>query len=459
MKYTLRLTKQQGAYLSEFLFKDDNENAMLGLCGYDSFEEDTLLMAHKLIEIPEEICSRYPDFISWPTEFSEKYLKEARETGLTIVKFHSHPMDYRQFSMTDNKSDKDLFDYFNAYFDDGRPVASLIMVPDGFVFGRVILPNGDFIQISKISVIGNDLKFHYPHFPNEITADVFKRNEQVFGTRTVNILKKVKVGIVGASGLGSFTIEELARLGVGELIIIDMDKIEDVNLNRIPGSTTNDIGKYKVSYFQEKLDSYGVKVKVVALKGNVVLDEDILRQLATCDQIFGCTDSYLSRDIINRLATFYINGYTDLAVGLEADGKGGIDTIVGWVRYLVPGGSSLATRKMYDSLDLERESLQLENPKEYKRKLEQKYIKKAKEKSPPVISLNATIASLGVTDFLHRIHGFKYKESLGFCLDFCENKIEDEHEYPDCPALKTNVGKAYTQPFLNLFGFRKMDVA
>ena len=156
--------------------------------------------------------------------------------------------------------------------------------------------------------------------------------------------------------------------------------------------------------------------------------------------------------MVNRLATYYIIGYTDMAMGLDAEGKGEIDSIVGWVRYLIPGGSSLFTRQMYDSRDLERESLIKENPKEFKKRQEQKYIKGANKKSPPVISLNATISSLGVTDFLNRIHPFKYKEELGFCIDFRENKIDTERVYHNCPALSTNVGRGCVTPFLNLMG-------
>ena len=62
---------------------------------------------------------------------------------------------------------------------------------------------------------------------------------------------------------------------------------------------------------------------------------------------------------------------------------------------------------------------------------------------------------VGITDFLDRLHGFKYKKSLGFCIDFCENKIEPEPEYPACPALKDKVGLGRVSPFLNLFGFKR----
>lgn len=459
MKYSLRLTQEQSDELFDYLFHDENESAMLGLCGYDSFEEDSLLLLHKLIPIPYDICIRYPNFMSWPTEYSEPFLMEGKEKGLTIVKFHCHPSDYQQFSDTDNYSDKELFDYYNAYFDDDRPVGSFVMVPDKSLFGRVILPSGDFISVSKISVIGEIQNYYYSTDLMIESPDYLIRNLQTFGQGTTNTLQKLKVGIVGCSGLGSTTILELARSGIGELVLVDMEKIEIENLNRIFGSSLSDVGKYKVDFFKEKLEQYGLKVKVKAIKADVTDSIEALEALCVCDHIFGCTDAYLPRDVINRLSTYYIIGYSDLAIGLQADGNAGIDSIVGWVRYLIPGGSSLFTRGMYDSRDIERESLMKENLEEYERRNEQKYIKGVKEKSPPVISLNATISSLGVTDFLDRIHHFKYKTELGFCVDFCENTIDTEPIYKDCFALKPNIGKGRQNPFLNLFGLGRKKTA
>lgn len=455
MKYTIRLSQEQYDKLSQFLFYDENESAMLGLCGFDSSKEETLLLLHRLIPIPYDICDRYPDFISWPTDFSEPILQEAKEKGLTVVKFHCHPGGHKQFSKTDDVSDKDLFDYYNAYFDDHRPVCSFVMVPDQTIFGRVILPSGEFVEVSKISIIGKYQKYFYTNPFEAALPEYTIRNQQTFGKSTISTLQKLKIGIVGCSGLGSTTILELARSGIGELVLVDMEKIEKANLNRIFGASKADIGKYKVDFFKEKIEEYGLNVKVTTIVADVTESIESLEILSYCDHIFGCTDAYLPRDVINRLSTYYIIGYTDLSIGLHADGKGGIDTIVGWVRYLIPGGSSLFTRQMYDSRDLESESLFKENPKEFKKRLEEKYIKGANEKSPPVISLNATVSSLGVTDFLNRIHSFKYKSESGFCIDFCENKIDSEPSYPNCPALLPYVGIGRVTPFLNLMGLKK----
>lgn len=450
MKYTFRIAQNQFEEMKTFLFQDDNECAMLGLCSYEtSSSSDVVLMLHELIEVPISICERSPNRIIWPTSFSDEFLETALSKKLTIVKIHSHPSDYTSFSETDNNSDKPLFDYYNAYFNDGRPTASLVMVPDGFIFGRIIKPEGTFNDIDKVSVIGKAQRYFYSSTDIQLTPEYLIRNEQAFGKYTTDTLQKIKVGVVGCSGLGTPVILELARSGIGELILVDNEKIGVENLNRIFGASKSDIGKYKVEFFKEKLEQYGLDVKVKAIKADVIESRVAQDELTYCDHIFGCTDKYLPRDFINRLATFFIIGYTDLSVGLKADTKGGIDSIVGWVRYLIPGGSSLFTRQMYDAQDLERESLKLKSPEEYVKKEDAGYIKGAEEESPTVISINTAIASLGVTDFLNRIHQFKYKDEIGFCLDFCENIIESEPIYPNSAFLRKNVGRGKVEPYLD----------
>ncbi|MBT8357012.1 MAG: HesA/MoeB/ThiF family protein, partial [Deltaproteobacteria bacterium] len=65
--------------------------------------------------------------------------------------------------------------------------------------------------------------------------DAITLNEQI-------ILAKSKVAIIGAGGLGGHVILSLARIGIGHLVIIDMDVFDESNLNRQALSTTESIG-------------------------------------------------------------------------------------------------------------------------------------------------------------------------------------------------------------------------
>lgn len=75
------------------------------------------------------------------------------------------------------------------------------------------------------------------------------------------------VAVVGCGGLGGYIAEELARLGVGRLILIDGDRLEVSNLNRQLMATELNIGRWKVEAAQERLQSVNSAVAVKAIKG------------------------------------------------------------------------------------------------------------------------------------------------------------------------------------------------
>ncbi len=73
------------------------------------------------------------------------------------------------------------------------------------------------------------------------------------------LIAHMKIAVVGCSGTGSIVIEQLARLGVGELVIVDPDKVEKKNLNRILNTTLSDAEKkkYKVDVLKSAIASFG----------------------------------------------------------------------------------------------------------------------------------------------------------------------------------------------------------
>jgi hypothetical protein len=100
------------------------------------------------------------DRVTWPTEFIDPLLGEAYGRGLAIVKVHCHGIDYRRFSQTDDTSDKMLFSAVTSLLDDALPHASLIMLPDGELFGRMIGEASSFIgSVSSTMVVATTFEF------------------------------------------------------------------------------------------------------------------------------------------------------------------------------------------------------------------------------------------------------------------------------------------------------------
>lgn len=89
------------------------------------------------------------------------------------------------------------------------------------------------------------------------------RTELLIGEEGLNRLKKSKVVVFGVGGVGSYTIEALARAGVGELIIVDDDTVCLTNLNRQVHATYKTISLPKVEVMKERIESINRACKVI----------------------------------------------------------------------------------------------------------------------------------------------------------------------------------------------------
>lgn len=94
----------------------------------------------------------------------------------------------------------------------------------------------------------------------------YQRNRQ-----TISILQQYrlflsKVVIIGCGGLGGYLIEELARLGVGNLVLIDSDVIEEHNLNRQLLSSVEALNRAKVEVAAERVRAINPAVTVTPLQ-------------------------------------------------------------------------------------------------------------------------------------------------------------------------------------------------
>lgn len=454
MKRTLRLTGNQHQMLREHLFPGDGKEAVaLVRCGRRTGEAEHVLLAHEVLVVPHSSCRiREPDCVYWPPEVGHALFERAAAKSMAILKVHSHPAGFSRFSELDDSSDKELFQSLHSWTDDGLPHASAVMLPDGGMFGRFVDAAGTFGTIDRIAITGDRIQL-FDRWGSTAVDDAQLRTAQAFGEGTTLLLKRLRVAVVGCSGTGSWVIEQLTRLGVGQLVIVDPDIIEKKNLNRIVNSTRRDAEQQtpKVAALAAALEAHGTGTEVVPLKGSL-FDESIAKTVAACDVVFGCMDKFEGRDRLNRLAAFYLIPYIDLGVRLDADGEGGITNVSGAVHYLLPDGSSLLSRGCYSPETLRVEALLRTDPAQYQAELDEGYIKGAKVASPAVISVNGFCASMAVNELLARLHPYRdghlnEERHHSFDLRNCCWTQRDDAE--QCKVLSKKVGRGDMTPFLD----------
>ncbi len=81
----------------------------------------------------------------------------------------------------------------------------------------------------------------------------FSRTELLLGKEGMEKLQAARVAVFGIGGVGGYTVEALARSGVGALDIIDDDKVCLTNLNRQIIATRKTVGQYKVDVAEERI--------------------------------------------------------------------------------------------------------------------------------------------------------------------------------------------------------------
>jgi hypothetical protein len=452
----LSLTEAHYEQVKQHLFPGDGkEAAVIALCGRRAGPQRHKLLVRELCPVPYTICTaRAPDRIAWPVTWLDPLLEKAERQGLSIVKFHSHPADYRQFSQADDSSDAALFAGIHGWLDSDVPHASAIMIEDGTLFGRAIWPDGIMETLSTIAVIGDDLRFWHASAPYLARPEGVGRPTAAFGRQMMAELAQLTAAVVGASGTGSIVIEQLHRLGFGKVVLIDPERVDIKNLNRIVNSRQRHAanGISKVDAVAEAIAESGLGTQVELHPVNIA-ERRAVEAVACADIVFGCVDSAEGRDVLNRICSYYLLPYIDVGVGIVLLADGRIDEINGVVHYLKPGGSSLLSRGAYRPEQVAAAALRRQNPKLYEERRREKYIEGAGEEAPAVITVNMAMASLAANECLARIYrtrNLPNREYAELRVSLTEMEIEAIAEGKSCPMLARHVGAGDVEPLLGL---------
>ncbi len=94
----------------------------------------------------------------------------------------------------------------------------------------------------------------------------FSRTEMLFGKKAMQKLASARVAVFGIGGVGGFTVEALARSGVGAIDLIDDDKVSLTNINRQIIATLETVGNYKVDVAAERIRQINPDCAVTARK-------------------------------------------------------------------------------------------------------------------------------------------------------------------------------------------------
>ena len=130
-------------------------------------------------------------------------------------------------------------------------------------------------------------------------SDRFQRLKLLIGEENFAKLNGSTVAVFGVGGVGSFTVEALARSGVGHLVLIDKDNIDVTNINRQIHALSSTVGKSKVEAMRERILDINPSAQVEAIQKFLLPSEPV-------EDFFICRYDYVVDAIDNITAKIFL---------------------------------------------------------------------------------------------------------------------------------------------------------
>ena len=92
--------------------------------------------------------------------------------------------------------------------------------------------------------------------------EIFARNILYWGEKAQEKLLSSHIAVFGLGGVGGFCAEALARSGIGELTLVDFDKVSDTNINRQLIALYSTVGQFKTELFEKRLKDINPNIKL-----------------------------------------------------------------------------------------------------------------------------------------------------------------------------------------------------
>lgn len=406
--WSATITQADYALLHDHLFQPDGEeHAVFMLAGTAYTHAGGRLLIREVIPVPAADFRPGPDGYRLSPRAIVKAARRARESGLTLVWAHSHPLAFDEV---------DLSSQDHATINAGHPpiidmtgaAVSAVVLGHHSAAGEVWEPGQPVRCLSYLRVVGPrvvDLAGKTAH--TEGTDGRYARQILLFGPAGQERLRSLRVAVLGAGGGGSLIIQQLAHLGVGEIVAVDPDRVALSNLSRIVGSTRLDaiLGRRKVSVARRLVRRIDRTVRFQDVAYDCSQAE-VAQILTGMDAVFVATDTAISRHTANILAYQYLIPVFQVGAKVQADIDGRVTTVHTAARVALAGQPCLYCQGAIPVEQLRLELLGLAERRA------QNYLGGGEDiPDPSVISLNSIPVGVAVTDFLFAFTGLMHDDA------------------------------------------------
>lgn len=415
------------------------------------------LISHQVIPIKEaELVSSSPIHVTWSTRGFMKLLGLAQQQGFVLGLVHTHPKSDAFFSEQDDRNEAELAR--TAFNKGALGLASLVFGRNKAIAGRMWSSQTEVTDASSISLVGSNIRVERRQ-TNTAKAGFLARQAALFGKDFNQIVRALRIGIVGCGGTGSAVASLLTRLGVGYLALMDKDTIDTTNLNRVHGSRASDVsaGLAKVDILAREIEAAGLGNNVVTRK-TWVGDPELRDLLRSCDIIFGCTDDHQGRLTLNRLAHYYGIPLIDVGLRMRSGRSDAEYDMAGRVTTIRPGTPCLMCLGVASPQRAASEGLKRSDPVEFERRKAEAYVDGAGDPAPAVVTFTTGIACAAVDEMIQGLTGFRGSNGMTHNRIRRFDRVEDRSmtctPVRSCPVCGSQGvwGRGDVNPFLGVIG-------
>ena len=148
----------------------------------------------------------------------------------------------------------------------------------------------------------------------------FSRLVKVIGEDYFSMLNKSKVLVLGCGGVGGYVVEALARSGIGTLVIVDFDNIDESNINRQIIALDSTVGLKKVDVLEKRIKDINRDCNVIKIDKFITVDN--LDELFNYDIDFfvdACDTTSVKKEIIKKCLNKKIKFISCMGTGNKLD--------------------------------------------------------------------------------------------------------------------------------------------
>lgn len=305
------MTESLDIALRSFLLQDPSEEEICFAVWYPAqgSKRFTAVLHSPIFPHPEDRV-RHGNLSAMPV-YVDRAKEAAREAGGGLAMIHTHPFGrgWQGLSRDDQFYEKDVLSK-EVFGITGYPLVGLTLAGDNNWSARIYEKLPGKVPTLKwceaVRVVGRNVKIQFNQRirPPIRPSRALMRTTSVWGPDHQSVIMRMRVGVIGAGSVGSILVEILSRIGVGEIYVLDYDRVSEQNLDRLLHATKGDVGKPKANLARVNAlkAATNPNFACLAFSQSSVVEEYGFEVSKDCDVLFSCVDRPWPRQVLNHLA-------------------------------------------------------------------------------------------------------------------------------------------------------------